>query len=714
MSEHRAADQPADPLGSGELAGVFQAAEEPAPDAAADSADGFGDGFGPATVYGEPTVHGRPADEPPHDADHYRTDQDSANHDDGDGQDDEQRASEQPADEPGIGWSTPRIYGSPMPVPGDASALAVLTAQPAGIDDSWSAPIYHGPRRLRPRPAEPVEAGTAPAEPTELEGPDQAGPAGQAKAEPSLMASSRTMAIASLVSRITGFLRNSVIAAAVGSGLHSVGDAYGLANTLPNMVYELLLGGVLTSVIIPVLVKAQTDDQDHGEAYTQRLLSIAAAGLAAATLLAVLAAPLLIAVFGGPAQYQSVASVWASLLLPEIFFYGLGAMFSAVLNSRHVYGWPAWAPVLNNLITIAAATLFLLVPGPRNLTTGTITNTQILVLGIGTTLGIVAQALILVVPLKRTGFRWRWRFRASPNEAGRMAEFRTLTLWVLGYVLASQLGVVVINRVANAHGGVQIFANADLLFQVPYGIVGVSLLTALMPRMSRAAARGEISEVLDDLRLGTRLSAVALVPVSAGLIVLGPAFTSVILLGRFGEANARLTGIALAAGAFGLLPFALVMLQQRVFYAMRDARTPTAINVAMVATKITLVYAASALLHGRSIIIALTVATSTSYLVGCLVGHLLLRRRFGGLGFGAVLGTVGWIALASAVAGGVGLAVVLAGNAMLGIGRLAGLVEVLVGALLFFAVLGLVAVRLPLPEVKEIIGAARRRGGNAG
>ena len=113
-----------------------------------------------------------------------------------------------------------------------------------------------------------------------------------------------------------------------------------------------------------------------------------------------------------------------------------------------------------------------------------------------------------------------------------MAEFRTLTLWVLGYVLTSQVGVFAINRVANAHGGAHIFANADLLFQVPYGILGVSLLTALMPRMSRAAARGETSRVLDDLRLGTRLSAVALVPVSAALIVLGPSFTSVILLGR--------------------------------------------------------------------------------------------------------------------------------------------------------------------------------------
>ncbi|HST49484.1 murein biosynthesis integral membrane protein MurJ, partial [Jatrophihabitans sp.] len=520
------------------------------------------------------------------------------------------------------GWSPQRLYGTPLPLPGDASVLAVETAQP-DTGDAWSTPIYHGPRRHRPRSFEPASAGnaagtagpgtlvrpapdgTAP-DGTALDGtvPDGTAPEGAVQedsrpatgdepAAPSLLASSRTMAIASMVSRVTGFLRNSVVAAVVGAGIYSVGDAYGLANTLPNMVYELLLGGVLTSVLIPVLVKAQQDDADRGVAYTQRLLSIATTGLAGATLLAVLAAPWLIGIFGGPPQYRSVAGLWATLLLPEIFFYGLGAMFAAILNSRHIYGWPAWAPVLNNLITIAAALLFLLVPGPANLTTGTITNAQILILGIGTTLGIAAQALVLLVPLRRSGFPWRWRFRASPNEAGRMAEFRTLMLWVLGYVVVSQVGVVVVNRVANEHGGVQIFANADLLFMVPYGVLGVSLLTALMPRMSRSAARGDTAAVLDDLQLGSRLSAVALVPISAGLMVFGPLFTSVILLNRFSQSNARLTGVALAAGAFGLLPFAVVMLQQRVFYAMRDARTPTFINVAMVATKVSLVLAGS-------------------------------------------------------------------------------------------------------------------------
>lgn len=638
------------------------------------------------------------------------------------------------------GWSPPRIYGTPIPLPSDASALAVETAQP-DTGDAWSAPIYHGPRRRRPRsfeqPAEqpieqPVGAGTAGSRGSATAAPPSAETRADTRAdsgadtradseadsgpedelvEPSLLASSRTMAIASMVSRITGFLRSIAIAAAVGAGIYSVGDAYGLANTLPNMVYELLLGGVLTSVLIPVLVKAQQDDQDRGVAYTQRLLSIATVALAGATLLAVLAAPWLIGVFGGPPQYRSVAALWATLLLPEIFFYGLGAMIAAILNSRHIFGWPAWAPVMNNLITIGAALLFLLVPGPDNLSAGNITNTQILVLGIGTTLGIAAQALVLLVPLRRSGFVWKWRFRASPYETGRMAEFRTLTLWVLGYVVVSQLGVVVVNRVANQNGGVQIFAFADLLFMVPYGILGVSLLTALMPRMSRSAARGDTTAVLADLELGSRLSAVALVPISVGLMVFGPAFTSVILLGRYSQSNAQLTGVALAAGAFGLLPFAVVMLQQRVFYAMRDARTPTFINVAMVATKISVVLAGSVLLDGRAVIICLTVATSASYLVGCLVGHQLLRRRFGPVGFSPVARTAGWIAAASAAAGVLGLLVVLAGRAVLGGGRLAALAELVVGGTLAGAVLVLLALRLPLPEVAQIASAVRGRTG---
>ncbi len=243
-------------------------------------------------------------------------------------------------------------------------------------------------------------------------------------ADRSLLASSRTMAIASLASRVTGFLRSVALAAALGVGL--VGDAYNGANSFPNMVYELLLGGVLSSVLIPLLVHAQEHDQDGGDAYTARLLSVATAALGVATLLAVLAAPWLADAFVSEPAQRSLTALFASLLLPEIFFYGLGAMFTAVLNTRGVYGPGAWAPVLNNVITLVTVGVFLALPGPKTLTPLTITTAQVLVIGIGTTLGIVGQAVVLWPFLKRTGFHWHWRFRAdaAERESGRMRRGR--------------------------------------------------------------------------------------------------------------------------------------------------------------------------------------------------------------------------------------------------------------------------------------------------
>ena len=234
-----------------------------------------------------------------------------------------------------------------------------------------------------------------------------------------------------------------------------------------------------------------------------------------------------------------------------------------------------------------------------------------------------------------------------------MKEAGSLTAWVLAYVLASQVGVVVIIKVAFglSDGAVTNFTFADLLFQVPYGVLGVSLLTALMPRMSRSAARGDTAAVVADLSLGARLSAVALVPVTAGFIVLGPSLTTALFIGRMTVDEARLVGTTLAWAAFGLLPFAFVMLQLRVFYAMRDARTPTLVNICMVFAKIILVLLARDVLSGNAQVIALNVSTSLSYVIGAVLGHVLLTRRFGRLGFLAVARTVVRIAVAAAIAG---------------------------------------------------------------
>ena len=544
--------------------------------------------------------------------------------------------------------------------------------------------------------------------------------AGERDAERSnrgLLAASGSMAVASLTSRVTGFARSIVLVAALGA-FGGVADSYNGGNTFPNMVYELLLGGVLSSVLIPLLVHAQESDEDDGVAYAQRLLSIAAAALAVMTLLAVLAAPLIAGAFAPPDQ-QDLTTVFATLLLPEIFFYGLGAMFMAVLNIRHVFKPGAWAPVLNNVIVIATVVIFWVLPGPTTLNPSTITNTQILVLGIGTTLGIAAQALVLVPALRRTGFYWKWRFRALPAESGRMREVGALAGWVLAYVVISQIGVAVIQKVGFSIGGVTIFTNVDLLFQVPYGILVVSLLTAIMPRLSRAAVRGDDNAVRDDLSLSARLSAVALVPITAGLIVLGvPLAVSLFAYGKTSVAGAQLMGSALAWSAFGLFPFAIVMLQLRVFYAMRDGRTPTLINAFMVATKVVLVLVSSAVFAappGTDVNVHpsvhavewLNISTSLSYVVGAVVGHIVLKRRLGYLGFRPVLVTTTQIGVASVVGGAAAYAVVVGLGHAFTSERLSSVTGLIAGGIVGLAVFALVAWRMRIEDVQRVLATVR-------
>ena len=345
----------------------------------------------------------------------------------------------------------------------------------------------------------------------------------------SLGRASRTMAIASAASRLTGFLRSLAVTAAIGVAL--VGNAYNTANTLPNIVYELLLGGVLTSVVVPLLVQAQERDRDGGEAYTQRLLSLAVVGLVVTTLLATLAAPLLTVLYSVRRRREGRAdhalrvppAAGDPLLRPRrddrrdpqhpgrLRPPGLGA------GAEQRRGDRRRRPVLRDHRRRRRA-------GHHQAD-----DRRDLLLGIGTTLGIVAQALVLLPALRRTGFRWKFRLDL---RGSRLGEAGPLALWVIGYVVVSQIGYLVQLRLANGVPdnvpGVTTFTNASLLFQMPYGILGVSLLTALMPRMSRAAARGDQDSVLSDLSLGSRLSALALLPVTALFIVLGPAIGTVI------------------------------------------------------------------------------------------------------------------------------------------------------------------------------------------
>jgi putative peptidoglycan lipid II flippase len=471
---------------------------------------------------------------------------------------------------------------------------------------------------------------------------------------------------------------------------------------------------VLTSVIVPLLVHAQERDRDGGVGYAQRLSTIAITGLVGVTVLAVVAAPLLTALYGitdDPDQVR-LANWLARILLIEIVFYGIGALATAILNSRDVFGPPAWAPVLNNVVVIVTGLLFIAAGGPGDLTPVTITDGQVWLLGIGTTLGIAVQALVLLPLLTRAGvpLRPRWGLKHTGlREAG------TLGLWVIGYVAISQIGVLVATRVANQaqrDGGLgsSAFAYASLLFQMPYGIIGVALLTALLPRMSRAAARHDIPGVVTDFGLGTRLSALGLLPVTAVLIVLGPDLAVVAFArGNTSVAEAEGIGTALALGAFGLLPMAVTLLQLRVFYAMKDARTPTLIQIGMVAVRVPLLLLVPVVVEPEHVVAGLMLATSITYVAGWVLGEVALRRRIGTLRSRETVVTLLKVLAASAVGGLAGWLVLIVTYDLLGSSMAGSLGRVLVGTVVIAVTTLAGHVVARVPEIQGPLAAVRAR-----
>ncbi|MBE9376328.1 murein biosynthesis integral membrane protein MurJ [Saccharopolyspora sp. HNM0983] len=446
----------------------------------------------------------------------------------------------------------------------------------------------------------------------------------------SLVRASSAMALATAVSRVSGLLAKVLLVAVLGLGV--INDSYTVANTLPTVVNELLLGGVLTSIAVPLLVRAQQRGAREGESYAQWMITMGAVLLGVATVLAVLAAPLLTALYLGPDTRANAAltTAFAYLLLPGIICYGLSALLQAILNVRGVFGTPAWAPVINNLVVIATVFTYAAMPGEISTDPVRMGEPKLLVLGLGTMSGIAAQALIMIASLRHNGFRFRWNW----GWDHRLAEFGALAFWVVLYTAVSQVGMVVITRVCGqgSPGSVATFNYAWLLSQVPYGVLGVSLLTALMPRISRSAGDDDHHSFVADLSLGTRMSAVLLMPISALMFVaggsIGVAFFSV---GASDVAAGDRLGWTLAAAALGIVPFAITMLQLRAFYAMKDARTPTWINVIMVAVRSGLCYLVLALATADDLVVGVAAAMSVSFLLGAVVGQLWLRTRLGRL-----------------------------------------------------------------------------------
>ncbi|HEX5596156.1 MAG TPA: murein biosynthesis integral membrane protein MurJ [Micromonosporaceae bacterium] len=525
---------------------------------------------------------------------------------------------------------------------------------------------------------------------------------------------SAIMAIGSLVSRGTGFLRTLTITAALGS---IIGDAYTTAQIFPGMVYEFLLGGILTSVLVPVLVRRRKADADGGEAYTQRLLTLSVLALGIAAVLAVITAPwltLLVTDATTTAAKRELIVQLSWLMLPMLFFTGISALLAAVLNTRGHFAAPMWTPILNNLVVISTFGLYIVIFGTKLVDPEDMTPGRILLIGGGTLLGVMIQAAALFPALRKVGFRWRWRGQFHTlglRELGRLGG------WMFCYVAVSQLGLIVLFRLANAAGdqeqpGPLIYNNVYLLMMMAHGIIAVSIITALMPRMSAAAADGRFSDLTADLARGTRTVTAVLAPIGVAYAVLAqPISVTLFRWGAFKAEDALATSLVLLVAGMALIPFAISQLFTFAFYALPDTRTPALINIPVVALRVLVQVGLFAAFAAEYTASGLMLGNGISYVAAAVVSAWLLRGRVGRIGLGGIAVTFGKVIVAALGAALVGLVVVKLLPGGTPPSRLESIVQLIVGGGAIGVTYVVLAMVLKLREISEVVGMVRRKLG---
>ncbi|MFD4925007.1 murein biosynthesis integral membrane protein MurJ [Streptomyces goshikiensis] len=533
----------------------------------------------------------------------------------------------------------------------------------------------------------------------------------------SVLRSGALMAAGSIVSRATGFVRSAVVVAALGTGL--TGDGYAVANTVPNILYMLLIGGALNAVFVPELVRAAKGHKDGGAAYTDRLLTACTAALLLLTAVAVVAAPLIVSAYTGYTGAQESTTVaLARFCLPQILFYGLFTLLGQVLNARGRFGAMMWTPILNNLVIIGVFGLFLYVSHGSG---GGLTAGETRLLGLGTTAGIVLQALALLPSLRAAGFRWRPRL--DWRGSGLARPLRNAG-WLVMLVLTNQIGYWVVTRLSTTVGrhaeaaglaggaGYTAYSNAYQLWIVPQGIITVSLVTALMPRMSSAATDGDLGAVRRDVSYALRSSAALVVPATVVFAALAPWLMGAFFeYGRTTAADIEVMAGMLVAFAPGLIAFSGQYVLSRGFYALSDTRTPFFLNLVIAGLWAALSVAAYLLLPLRWAVTGMAGAYSVALFAGLAVTAYTLSRRLGpraGSRTGrraTAVGTHLRLLLACLPAGAAGHAAARAAD------RFGDFAAVGAGTAAIAAVVVLLAGPLRLAEITDLLDSLRRRTG---
>jgi putative peptidoglycan lipid II flippase len=542
-------------------------------------------------------------------------------------------------------------------------------------------------------------------------------PSAAAATGASMLRSSGTMAVGTLVSRVTGFIRTAILVYALGTQL--LGDAYNVSNTLPNIVYQFALGGIFTSVVVPLLVKAARRESDRGQAYDQRVFTLGVLALGAVTVLAAALTVPITAIYAGnigDAATYHLTVILAFFFIPQIFFYGVSSLAGAILNARGSFASPMWTPVINNVVVILVGLMFIGVAG-LNRTPHNISGGEVVLLGLGTTLGIVLQTVAMIPSLRRVGFRWRPRFDFRRDET---SEIMRMSGWMFGYVLTTQIAFLVTTRVANSAGahvssqsagaGFAAYSYAYTLFQLPYAVIGISVITAMLPRMSSHASEGRYRRLATDFSTATRLASTIVVPSALILAVLGgPLAEGLLGYGSASAASARYVGQIFALFSLGLLPYMLFQLLLRVFYALHDSRTPALIGLVTMTINILANVIALAALPPQHVVAGLGVGFGVANLAGAAIAWRVISIRIGGLDGLAIRSSLVRMHAAAIPGALFAIAVSVMVNAIIPGGRLGALFTVAVGgtgALLMYITF---AKAIGIPELNDLMRTVRAR-----
>lgn len=518
-----------------------------------------------------------------------------------------------------------------------------------------------------------------------------------------------------LVSRLTGLLRTIVLVGAIGSVGSRVGDAFAVANQLPNNIYAIISTGLLTAVVVPQIVKAGAH-ADGGRAFISKLFTLGTVALLGATAVAMIAAPALVWIYASQFtdDQRALATAFAYWCLPQIFFYGLYALLGEILNARRVFGPYTWAPIVNNLVSIAGFVAFMFLFGGPIEAVSAWDAGMIAVLAGTATLGIVAQTVVLVFFWRRAGlhlrpdFQWRG---VGLRHIGRLAG------WTFLMVVAGQLaGIVQTNVLSDASGdGPAVFAsqNAWLLFMLPYSIIVLSIGTPYFTQLSEHAAAGRDTEVVGDIGRSIRILGLFIVAATAALAVAAvPAsriFTN-------SAAEARAAAPVLISYLVSLIPLAVLFVIQRTFYAYNDTRTPFLFTLVQCALVVLTALAVAAAVQAGVLPLAhlaagVALGQSLASTVQVILATVLLHRRLGGIA------TRGWLvplvrfAAAAVPAAAAGWAVYLLLGADAGwttADKILGAAgSAIIGAVVLAVYLGVLAL-LHTPELMPAVGMLRR------